>query len=394
MNDWLHQLTWNAIAYAAVGGIGIVALAAMIYFVPKLRKSWFPLQRLRPGNWTGYDVFLAFCIFIGSQRLVVDTLLWLGFFTPLIGPPPDREAAAPAQLVYALRCLAIASPLSLAFVLGCLLPVLYARSNARPPHYGLSWSRFAPNVALGVVAFLLIRPAVIGIYALAVLLFPLRTDPFDEFAKQDLADWEWLLFAFYTCVGPPILEEILCRGLLQGWLRRATLIGHVTFLFMTLFVTLMFGSLDLSHYDGIGPLMFAGVLAGGYAFWLFWLTRRFQLNDEEMQGWRPMPMVASLEPSWALSEEETRALRQAARDDDDRRVLDWKNANARLAIFGSSMFFAALHTNWPASLALFPMGLALGWLYHRTQSLVGPIVFHALFNVTTFIALYGTAMDP
>jgi len=159
VNDWLHQLTWNAIAYAAVGGIGIVALAAMIYFVPKLRKSWFPLQRLRPGNWTGYDVFLAFCIFIGSQRLVVDTLLWLGFFTPLIGPPPDREAAAPAQLVYALRCLAIASPLSLAFVLGCLLPVLYARSNARPPHYGLSWSRFAPNVALGVVASALVLAA-------------------------------------------------------------------------------------------------------------------------------------------------------------------------------------------------------------------------------------------
>jgi membrane protease YdiL (CAAX protease family) len=35
----------------------------------------------------------------------------------------------------------------------------------------------------------------------------------------------------------------------------------------------------------------------------------------------------------------------------------------------------------------------LRWLAYRTQSLIGPIVFHMLFNLSTFIALYASVLS-
>ena len=128
----------------------------------------------------------------------------------------------------------------------------------------------------------------------------------------------------------------------------------------------------------------------GYGYWLYQLTHRFELSDAEIQGWQPLPTELSL----AGGDQDGEGRRQL-RERDDERQQRWANANATLAIYGTAMLFAIVHSpNWPAPLALFPMGLALGWLSRRTQSLVGPIAFHAMFNLTSFIALYGMAMSP
>lgn len=51
------------------------------------------------------------------------------------------------------------------------------------------------------------------------------------------------------------------------------------------------------------------------------------------------------------------------------------------AVFGTALLFGMLHVGvWPTPIPLFVLGLGLGWLAWRTQSLVGPIVLHALFN--------------
>jgi hypothetical protein len=58
------------------------------------------------------------------------------------------------------------------------------------------------------------------------------------------------------------------------------------------------------------------------------------------------------------------------------------------AIVGSSLLFAALHAEaWPAPIPLFVLALFLGYLAHRTTSLVGPIVLHALFNGVSMLFL-------
>jgi membrane protease YdiL (CAAX protease family) len=391
-------LKWNAIAYGVVAVLGLAALVGLYACVPALRRRWFPVSRLRPGAWLGHDVFLAFCIFLGFPRLIVDSLQLLGFFTPLLGSEPDAPPLD--KLLYGSRCTWISSPLTLAAVLGLLFAVLFARSGARPHHYGLSWARWPANVGLGIIAFVLGKPIVLGIFALSVLVFTPRPDPIDGIAQLHPPEWEWALLAFHTTVAAPLLEEITIRGILQGWLRRTTLSGHLTFLTMTLFLGVLLHSGDVLGPQGdaeprehrYAPLAFAAVLAVGYGFALYRLTARFQLSETEIQQWQPAASLPPLDGSFAASEEQAQQLKRQLAEADEARNQRWADANARLAVLGSASLFAMIHP-WPAALALFPMGLMLGWLAYRTQSLIGPIVFHMLFNLSTFIALYASVLS-
>jgi membrane protease YdiL (CAAX protease family) len=51
-----------------------------------------------------------------------------------------------------------------------------------------------------------------------------------------------------------------------------------------------------------------------------------------------------------------------------------------LAIFFSSLLFAAIHTGWMAP-AIFVLSICLGYLYQRTGNLWATITLHSLFNV-------------
>ena len=66
---------------------------------------------------------------------------------------------------------------------------------------------------------------------------------------------------------------------------------------------------------------------------------------------------------------------------------EWAWAQARLSIYGSAMLWAVVHP-WPGSIPLVVLGLGLGWLALRTQSLIGPMVCHALFNSIACLVLY------
>src|SRR5207249_9149482 len=49
------------------------------------------------------------------------------------------------------------------------------------------------------------------------------------------------------------------------------------------------------------------------------------------------------------------------------------------AIASTALLFAVFH-DWPSPLPLFVLGLGLGYLAYRTQSLVASILMHAFFN--------------
>jgi membrane protease YdiL (CAAX protease family) len=52
----------------------------------------------------------------------------------------------------------------------------------------------------------------------------------------------------------------------------------------------------------------------------------------------------------------------------------------RLALWGTSILFAAIHFNLPIFLPLLLLALLLVWLYERTDNLLAPLTAHALFN--------------
>jgi membrane protease YdiL (CAAX protease family) len=389
----INELWWNAIGYALVAGLALIALLGLYIFVPAVRRRWLPLPRLRPGTWTGHDVFLAFCVFVGFPGVIVMVLTEAGTFTPLIGPAPDSDAPAKVHAVYTLRAQTISSPLSLAVTLGILFAILFARSGCRPHHLGLSWARWQANLGLGLLAFIVSTPIVLTIYFAASLLvqlaIPTRAHPLAELGKDSVFDWEWFFIAFHVTVAAPVLEETVFRGVLQGWLRRASLAGHVGVVTVTLMVAAKdtwyhTPEKDLQVFD-LSPFVFAAILAGAYIIWLVCLARKFGLIENAIRAWKPQPESAPTGPATAYWSQED------ARQRADERLRTWRNANASLATYGSAMLFASSHSfAWPYPVPLFFLGLALGVLARSTQSLIGPITLHATFNLVAFIGLFGS----
>jgi membrane protease YdiL (CAAX protease family) len=59
----------------------------------------------------------------------------------------------------------------------------------------------------------------------------------------------------------------------------------------------------------------------------------------------------------------------------------------RLAVFGVSFLFAAIHMDVAIFLPLFVLALALTWLYEFTDNLLAPIAAHSLFNTANLVIL-------
>lgn len=73
---------------------------------------------------------------------------------------------------------------------------------------------------------------------------------------------------------------------------------------------------------------------------------------------------------------------------DPQKWREFQAGNIRLAVLGSSMFFAVAHsTAWPSPIPLFLLALVLARLAQRSQNLIGPIVLHACFNAVAFGSL-------
>lgn len=60
----------------------------------------------------------------------------------------------------------------------------------------------------------------------------------------------------------------------------------------------------------------------------------------------------------------------------------------RLALFGVNALFAIIHLDATIFLPLFVLALAFTWLYETTDSLLAPIVAHALFNAANLAKFF------
>lgn len=66
----------------------------------------------------------------------------------------------------------------------------------------------------------------------------------------------------------------------------------------------------------------------------------------------------------------------------------------RAALWGTTLFFAAIHANAMTFLPLTVLALVLTWLYERTANLLAPIMTHALFNAMNFVLLlFGESIE-
>jgi len=68
----------------------------------------------------------------------------------------------------------------------------------------------------------------------------------------------------------------------------------------------------------------------------------------------------------------------------------------RLALWGVSLVFAAVHLNFATLLPLFVLAVTLTLLYEKTGNLLAPIVAHSFFNLYNFVKffLFETQLGP
>lgn len=402
MDDAWQEFLLNLLAYAIVGGVSGVVLGALFLAMPPLRRRLLPLPRLRPGRWSGAEVLLAMFALPLAQFAVLSVLVATA--------TPERDPdAAQAE---AARLIVLGSPVWTALTLAVVTTLLFAISRTRPHQYGMTWARWPANVVLGILLFLVLAPLTLAVYVVVVLAFGSETNPLELAAKRGFSEWEWALLVFMTVAGAPLTEEVLFRGVLQGWLRRATLIGHIALLLIVLvgsaWPLMRYVALQLAEVgehevvlhppapsdwiSAIVPLVFFTVLVAGYACWLWRLGRRHLHTMAEVWLWRPGADLLLARPAadadGDAQADDDKPAAAVALDDSllPARQQAWAWANARLAIFGSAMLFGLFH-GWPNAVPLMLFGIGLGWLASRTQSVIGTIVCHALFNCVACIVL-------
>jgi len=233
-------------------------------------------------------------------------------------------------------------------VINCLLLVILpmltrATSGARLRDLGLSFKGWERQAAVGAVATLIAAPAVYSIQFASLLIWKANAHPLEKMLRKEfdglgVAD----LAVLSAVILAPIVEEFMFRGLFQRWC-------------------------------------------------IDFLTRRAR-NRELM----PQPADALVpEAAGAVaSERETWPEFTAAVITTSQGVRSPTRTGVIVGITITSLFFAVVHAQqWPAPIPLFVLALIIGFVYHRTGSLIAAIVMHATFNgfstLAMFVAILG-----
>jgi membrane protease YdiL (CAAX protease family) len=251
--------------------------------------------------------------------------------------------------------------------------VLRLTSGARPEDIGLTTTNLGRDLRLGALAFLVVTPLVIAINAVAQPVWRLFREPnphpLEEMLREGVSPGGIVLASVSAALLAPLAEELIFRGVIQGWLRR-TMIGMPD------------PDEDPANPRDAGAVDSPGALHGRCprATRPRWLPRFTRV----LATGTPAPPGASRAPQGDRIKFGPSAHCRAERT--NRRALP---------IILSSVFFAAVHfEQMPAPLAIFPLSLALGLLYETTGSLVPSIVLHALFNGFNTALLLLTLLSP
>jgi membrane protease YdiL (CAAX protease family) len=334
----IQQLRLNLESYLIL--LAATALPAALLWLVYIRpRPLLPPQRHRYVAWSGFEVFLVF-FFV------------LLFWPAVIKDPLDAALAKLSDDRRVLWMTVLAWPIQIATV----LVLLHGLIRDRAYQLGLSFHNLARNLLLGWVGWALFAPVVLCCHIATEWFF--RTawgdtpeeHPLLRIFEASPLRLEWILIILSATILAPVLEELLFRGVLQPWFASRPWGGTVALLAALSSPFLLRGHKLVEAWHGKDhagflhestPVVFAGLMiAACYAF-------------------------------------ERAATKWGARPQEFR------------AIYGTALLFAMFHVSvWPTPIPLFLLALGLGYLAYRTQSIVGPIVMHVLFNTIACIALF------
>jgi membrane protease YdiL (CAAX protease family) len=346
---WINLKAWLVLAIP--GGL----LAALAWFVlPSQRRRLLPPQRHRAVPWNGAEICAAFLVMLFLPGVVASALGQTEFFQLVYGSEASSE---PRRQLWI-------SALSLPMAIGLILLILRYLGHAKWYQLGFHQARLLPDLVGGYLVWLVLTPVVLSLYCLILLFIPPESHTLIKLVQEHPSPIEWGLLVFQAVLAAPILEELIFRGVLQFWLTRKVNGGHAAV---------------------VGALAIASLFS----------EARFTKDASVVQALAPVGFVLLMLPPYVL----VSLILGTVRRPRSPLLADWiweKHPETSCvttfqAIYGTALLFAAFHSSvWPSPIPLFLLGLGLGWLAYRTQSLIGPIVVHALFNSVACLTLIFT----
>jgi membrane protease YdiL (CAAX protease family) len=346
MSD-LQQALPGLLAWATQATLcGLIGGGLWLY-LNRSHRSILPPQRYRLVPWGSIEMLIVlFMLFFLFPILFLGLLARTGFLTWVYGsdfPIPFLSADSetlPKTVTgrWDLWVQFFSFPLQAA----CIPVILRLGSGTRLYQLGLTCHRWVEDIAAACLLWLVLVPLVFGVDIVATWCFKswLEVKPSEhvliQLALGQPTQGELIAVITIAVVAAPIVEELLFRGMLQNWLAAQPWGGAIAFA-ASGGLAIVFGWKD----SGFWPLAFVLLTAPGY-YYLSGVSWR----------WLPRP-------------------------------------DATRAVYGTSLLFAVFHSSvWPSPIALFILALGLGFLAYRTQSLLGPILLHSLFNGVTAIAIF------
>jgi membrane protease YdiL (CAAX protease family) len=344
MSD-LPEVLLELAALLAVAAVCAVVGLSLWYSLARKGRHLFPAQHYRVvpsgGIETGIVVFIVLFL---CPPIVMLVLIRTGFYTWSYGPnfplpSASQETVAVSQLVR-IRWELWVSVFAFPFQVALVPLLLRLGSGTRPYQLGLTTHRLTANVTLACLFWLALTPVVYGVQFLVALCEALmhrapEEHPFAELAKDNPTGAEFVAIVVAALVAAPMLEEVIFRGLLQNFFASRPERGRIAI------AAAIAAALALGWKSaGAWPLVFVVAMTPGY-----FLCDRL--------SWRWLPRPAAVR-----------------------------------GIYGTALLFGAVHSNvWPSPIPLFVLGLGLGYLAFRTQSLVGPMMLHSLFNAVAAVEI-------
>ena len=336
--DPIQWNVWSALANLLAGAAFVGCVSAWVWALVRAarRKPLIepPPQSLPLAGSRGWNGSTAVLV-VGAFFLVqfgVAVLFYAGVLTV------TRSRAALENLEMSPRLAMILTTIANLFLMLLLPLIIRAVAGIDLAGLGLRPARaLSRNAWRGFVAFFLVSPIVYLTFYLAQTIWKRQEHPVFNTIEQQGAAASAALAILSAVVTAPIVEELVFRGALLGWLtrwaqRRAAALGSTT------------GGRQVSggYFDSEGVLV------------LEYDTTAPDANQPETLAAPP--------------------------------AVQW------IPNISVSLLFASIHSaQWPAPIPLFLLSLALGWLAQRTRGLAAPIALHITFNgLATLVALLAT----
>jgi membrane protease YdiL (CAAX protease family) len=318
-----------AVLVAPVGFVGTL-------IVRRTGKSLLSRPRAWRVPWAGFEVFVAFAVFVVGldvlRGLAVLGLKQSGLFEALYGPPGDSGDYPDAtRHLMQMWGYLVAVPVFLA-------AAAWARVALYPGWRPVA-TRSVPGLVLAIVAWGAVSVVTLAVhfgvqFTFAGLGWSIEEHPLARPGVYQ-TPLDRALLVVEACFLAPLVEEVMFRGVLLPWLigrsRRVWAVLGIGVI-VALTATLMQSK---GTTVGRGPELFALALVGGWVVLLGVMRRK-------------------------------------------RRTFG--------AIYASGALFAVVHSGvWPSPIPLFVLGLGLGWLAVRTRGMFVPAIVHGLFNAVSVL---------